>query len=396
MASPSSSLIRIDEGRNYVDVEETRLPYISRRLLGMGGYSFVDEVEDRNNGRVFARKVFVLKRRNRNRLRESFENEMSVIRTLQQHHHMIRVVATYTARQSLGIILSPVADGGDLDQWLDELVACRSSPHAHAARIATIVQVLERAFSCLAGALRFMHFCRIRHRDIKPANILIHQGQVLYTDFGLSLDSSLHENSTTEGPADMTRRFAAPEVVAGLARNSSSDVYSLGCVYIEMFSVLYQTLDVEDVQLYSESMDHIHTELQRQPQAASKTSSLAAAILHMTKHDPSSRCNARQAWQQCQTAQSSRCDQCYLYGNAMDQFPSWHHHDPDDDSARLKFIVFVSCKDKEQCVSNTIRKAHITLFVTGFNRHKWIGYAFANFNDGLISGEDDSFDIEEQ
>jgi serine/threonine protein kinase len=119
-------------------------------------------------------------------------------------------------------------------------------------------QTLERAFGCLAAGLAFIHKNRVRHKDIKPSSILIHRGNILYTDFGLSIDSKLLDNSTTEGPTEMTRRYAAPEVLSGGHKNSSSDIYSLGCVFIEIYSALGDSIHFSDENRFADSMDKIH------------------------------------------------------------------------------------------------------------------------------------------
>ena len=59
-----------------------------------------------------------------------------------------------------------------------------------------------------------MHDNQIRHKDIKPPNILIEGDEVYITDFGVSIDWSEYGCSTTEGPAEMTQRYSAPEVAA--------------------------------------------------------------------------------------------------------------------------------------------------------------------------------------
>jgi serine/threonine protein kinase len=87
----------------------------------------------------------------------------------------------------------------------------------------------------LASALAFIHKQTIRHKDIKPQNILIHRGEAMYTDFGLSYDFGDTGRSTTTGvPQGLTRRYCAPEVAEWGNRNSKSDVFSLGCVFIEI------------------------------------------------------------------------------------------------------------------------------------------------------------------
>ena len=102
---------------------------------------------------------------------------------------------------------------------------------------------LWKAYGCLASGLAFIHKQTIRHKDIKPQNILIHQGNVLFTDFGISVDFSEHGRSTTTGhPQSFTRKYCAPEVANWDKRNSKSDVFSLGCVYAEILDALQPNL----------------------------------------------------------------------------------------------------------------------------------------------------------
>ena len=71
-------------------------------------------------------------------------------------------------------------------------------------------------------------------------NILIDShGRVLLCDFGISLDWSNSENSTTEGaPHKFTSRYCAPEIQEHDKRNTTSDVWSLGCVFLEIITVI--------------------------------------------------------------------------------------------------------------------------------------------------------------
>jgi serine/threonine protein kinase len=91
----------------------------------------------------------------------------------------------------------------------------------------------------LARALAFLHEQGIRHKDIKPSNILVHGGNVLFTDFGLAFDFTDKEGSTTVSMVNgMTPRYCAPEVANYEPRNTSSDIWSLGVVFLEMTAVL--------------------------------------------------------------------------------------------------------------------------------------------------------------
>ncbi|KAI4945587.1 hypothetical protein J4E91_007930 [Alternaria rosae] len=156
------------------------------------------------------------------------------------------------------MILDPAADGGDLadylqnyrDQGFHSLGEDISKENARQNR------VLRRSFGCLASALDFIHRQTVRHKDIKPQNILIHKGKVMYTDFGLSYDFGDTGRSTTTGnPQGITRRYCAPEVAEWGRRNTKSDVFSLGCVFIEM--VLALANDASYDQIYEGNFQEI-------------------------------------------------------------------------------------------------------------------------------------------
>jgi serine/threonine protein kinase len=83
----------------------------------------------------------------------------------------------------------------------------------------------------------------VRHKDIKAQNVLLHQTpagtNLLLTDFGLAMDFSEIAKSTTDGPLPQrTERYCAPEVARGLPRGRRSDVYSMGCLLIEVATVV--------------------------------------------------------------------------------------------------------------------------------------------------------------
>ncbi|KAH7345915.1 kinase-like domain-containing protein [Pyrenochaeta sp. MPI-SDFR-AT-0127] len=219
------------------------LPYQHVRMLGHGGSASVEMVSDTNTGSVYARKVFKnVYSRNLKDAKEKLLNEVQIMQRLSSHHHIIRVHATYINKRELAIILDPVADGGDLATFLQNYQDSGYSLFYDVDRGTerrAQNKILQKAFGCLASELAFMHRQAIRHKDIKPQNILIHQGSVIYTDFGLSYDFGDIGQSTTTGlPQGITRRYCAPEVADWGSRNSKSDIFSLGCVFIEIHSAL--------------------------------------------------------------------------------------------------------------------------------------------------------------
>ncbi|KAH6882129.1 kinase-like domain-containing protein [Alternaria rosae] len=252
--SGSKRVLQIEEGQHYFLEPEDELPYILLRNLGHGGCANVEEVLDQRTGRVFARKVFRIGGSSAERKR-IFENEVKVIRRLAPHHHITQIFATYVGRRQVGILLTPVADRGSLDIFLQD------------AQDGLLTQadlnVLYYSFGCLASGLQFMHAQKVRHKDIKPHNILVHRNSLIYTDFGSSLDYSAATRSVTTGrPNSTTRRYAAPELHDWSPRSSKTDIFSLGCVYFEILSALMRDQIEPNMTPYRDHTEEICTLMQ--------------------------------------------------------------------------------------------------------------------------------------
>jgi serine/threonine protein kinase len=106
--------------------------------------------------------------------------------------------------------------------------------------------LLRGYFGCLASALRYLHDRQIRHRDIKPPNILVKGDTVYLADFGIALDWSEMTRGTTTADTAKSPIYCAPEVARSEPRGQSADIWSLGCVFVEMVTVLKGS-SVEDM-----------------------------------------------------------------------------------------------------------------------------------------------------
>jgi serine/threonine protein kinase len=211
---------------HFTDATEVPLKKIGE--LGKGGYGFVDRVVSTFSHREYARKLIPRGRtfKKDKQVLQAFERELSSLKSIsQQHMHIVDLVGSYTDPKYVGIIMLPVADCNLHEFLLRPLDDGEKS-------------LLRTFFGCLTSALCFLHDSRIRHKDIKPQNVLIKSGHVFLTDFGVSLDWSELSHSTTTGPTSSTPRYGAPEVAEHSPRNSSADIWSLGCVFLEIWTVL--------------------------------------------------------------------------------------------------------------------------------------------------------------
>lgn len=99
--------------------------------------------------------------------------------------------------------------------------------------------VLRRFYGCLAGAVNYLQQNKIRHRDITARNILIYQDEVYISDFGSAYSwSNRPASATRHHYTPVSPDYQAPEVAKREERDSKSDMFSLGVVFLEMTAKL--------------------------------------------------------------------------------------------------------------------------------------------------------------
>ncbi|KAK3492295.1 kinase-like domain-containing protein [Neurospora hispaniola] len=151
---------------------------------------------------------------------------------------VFRRVDQQIKRHILGIAMYPPAQCNLRTLMLDIASAAAHSPRT-AEEENWMVQYLHSYFGCLSQAVSYLHksTVRIRHKDIKPENVVIDDfGFPLLTDFGLSKHFETGQHS--QGPTAKTLKYADPEAMQETQRDERSDVFSLGCVFLEMVTVL--------------------------------------------------------------------------------------------------------------------------------------------------------------
>jgi ubiquitin C-terminal hydrolase len=222
-----------ESGRHRHFSSAADVPLIKVEELGKGAYGYVDRVISTVSHKEYARKLIPRGRtfqRNKKILRD-FERELGTLKKLSHHRHIVQLIGSYTDPTFVGILMSPVAEC-DLKDFLDRLAV--DGNHSSTAN----KSFARSFFGCLASALSYLHDNTVRHKDIKPQNILVLGHTVYLADFGISLDWSEIGKSTTTGPTPKTARYCAPEVSDYTPRNTSADIWSLGCVFLEIWTVL--------------------------------------------------------------------------------------------------------------------------------------------------------------
>lgn len=96
-------------------------------------------------------------------------------------------------------------------------------------------------YQMLCG-LRYIHSAKIIHRDIKPSNILINRDcLVKICDFGLARGIDVVGEGDTPSEQALTeyvvtRWYRSPELLLASKYTTAIDVWSIGCILVEMFT----------------------------------------------------------------------------------------------------------------------------------------------------------------
>ena len=131
-------------------------------------------------------------------------------------------------------MLMEYADGGSLDK----LLATRRE-----SRELFSIEEIRTMFIQLALGMQAINE-KLVHRDLKPDNILIVDGTLNISDFGLSkVIGSATRSSTFKGINHI--RYCAPEAWDQLENTPSMDMYSMGMVFYEL-ATLSSPYDVKD------------------------------------------------------------------------------------------------------------------------------------------------------
>jgi serine/threonine protein kinase len=167
-----------------------------------------------------------------------------------EHPHILRVIGTYVMGNQLSILLYPVAEW-NLKQFMESM---RGELLFASGRFFSC----DRFFGCLCNATCYIHSKLTKHMDIKPENILVKRNldappgqfrsgnlhKVFIADFGIARSYNRQEDIMTDGPTGFTPEYAAPEVIKYELRGLPADIFSLGCVFLEMLTSMNITYDV--------------------------------------------------------------------------------------------------------------------------------------------------------
>ena len=209
----------------------------------------------------------------KNNMVTALKHEIDLLQGM-HHANIVQYLGTIADEQYLNIFLEYVP-GGSIATMLKQYNTFQEP-------------LIKNFVRQILTGLAYLHSCDIIHRDIKGANILVdNKGGVKISDFGISkrVEASTVLGSRASGSAGHLHRpsmqgsvyWMAPEVVRQTAHTKKADIWSLGCLVVEMFIGSHPFPDCSQLQAIFAIGSN-----QARPPAPEHASKDAKAFLDMT------------------------------------------------------------------------------------------------------------------
>jgi mitogen-activated protein kinase kinase kinase len=229
-----------DELAEYLEQDSwENVKYMKGALIGQGSFGSVYLALHAVTGELMAVKQVEVPSASgtsqmdhkKNTMVEALKHEIGLLRDL-KHENIVQYLGSNSDDTHLNIFLEYVP-GGSVATMLVNYGPLGESLIQNFVR-----QILQ--------GLSYLHSRDIIHRDIKGANILVdNKGSVKISDFGIS--KRVEASTLLSGPGGGKKGaqrvslqgsvfWMAPEVVRQTAYTRKADIWSLGCLIVEMFT----------------------------------------------------------------------------------------------------------------------------------------------------------------
>eukprot|EP00808_Paulinella_micropora_P013147 g60975.t1 len=192
-------------------------------VIGKGAFGTVYEAMNLDTGELIAVKQVTLDDNSEAAAEalQEIENEINVMSKL-RHKNIVCLLGTDRDGSTLSILMEYVP-GKSLDVLLEKYGVLSEA-------------VIRNYATQILSALSYCHSKKVVHRDIKGKNILVDKsGRLKLADFGSAKRVANMDKMAPTQSYNYTPLWTAPEVLTG-DYNSKVDIWSLGCVIIEMAS----------------------------------------------------------------------------------------------------------------------------------------------------------------
>ena len=214
----------VNDFYNYIEIKY----YIAKAMneitdkkeyIGSGGFGKVYRIK--YNNKIYALKQIVLINLSENEIKEN-ENEAYILSHL-HNEYIVKYYDSYYKDNLFNIIMEYAGDSN-----LKKFIVNHRESHQFIEQ-----EIINKIIKQICIGLKEIHKCNIIHRDLKPENIFIDENnfKIKIGDFGISKISEYAYSCRG------TFKYMAPEMRQGQKYNNKVDMYALGCIIYELFTL---------------------------------------------------------------------------------------------------------------------------------------------------------------
>ena len=210
-----------------------RSPWTLHQVLGQGSYGKVYRASHSGTTQEVAIKQLCRRRVKAENRERSVHDEIATLAAITEryengHPNILRLFETFETSSSI-FIVTELCAGGDVAELIKRFGGRPMPP--------LVVRGLTKQ---LAAGLRVLREQNLVHRDLKPANLLLSHHDpadpsctLKIADFGFSRTLAVGDLAATLVGSPL---YVAPELLAFKKYDEKADLWSVGCIVLEMLS----------------------------------------------------------------------------------------------------------------------------------------------------------------
>ena len=210
----NKNITKDDSNKQIIKINNSSYNVIE--VLGEGGGGKVKKLE--LDGKYFTLKII-----EKNNDLDLYKNEISILKMF-KHENIVKFIDSEESDKYLNIIME---FGGDsnLKNFIEKQ---KKNPFF------IDEEIISKIIIQICFGLKEIHSKEIMHKDLTPENIFIDETndyKIKIGDFGISTKEKTSKDS--EGKL----HYLAPEMLKGEEYNNKIDIYALGCIMYELFTL---------------------------------------------------------------------------------------------------------------------------------------------------------------
>jgi len=200
--------------------------YTIIKELGKGGFGKVIKALNKSDNKEYAIKIIPIKGEKEEQIK-IFQNEAKILSKFDCKN----IVKYYDSSQDDNnfYILMELCDDENLRSFIDK--------HKNDETLIEEKDIINIIKQICIG-IREMHNKKIIHRDLKPENIFMNKNkEIKIGDFGISKQLNLYKTHSLTLNKAGSNYYISPEILIKGIYNEKSDIWSLGCIIYELFTL---------------------------------------------------------------------------------------------------------------------------------------------------------------